>query len=206
MASRMFDLPEPLRPVIALNEASQPVIEVRTGYDLKPSSTSSSIRMALTKSYCNGRRGDVRRKVQLEMRTTVVATNASRPITHGHAPPSNIREGFWDRTILSSSRLVMSTQADLEFTDLSDLTELSSDDETASSNTKGSKGKQPAKDSFVLKNTLRPPRSVSYTTKWLHGMIVRRFSTRFLKAALPTDQLTLQHIDLDPEYQVLPIV
>ena len=50
MASKMFDFPEPLRPVIALNEASQPVIEVRTGYDLNPSRTSSSIRMA-SKSY-----------------------------------------------------------------------------------------------------------------------------------------------------------
>ncbi|KAF9650444.1 hypothetical protein BDM02DRAFT_1436731 [Thelephora ganbajun] len=77
----------------------------------------------------------------------------------------------------------MSIPADLEFTDLSDLTELSSDDETASLITRGSKGKQPSKDPFILKNTLRPPRSVSYTTKWLH------------------DQLTLQHIDLDPEYQ-----
>jgi len=65
----------------------------------------------------------------------------------------------------------MSTLADLEFTDLSDLTELSSDDETGPSIAGSSKGKQPAKDSFVLKNTLRPPRSVSYTTKWLHGAV-----------------------------------
>ena len=65
----------------------------------------------------------------------------------------------------------MSAPLDLEFTDLSDLTELSSDDESRSSITKSSKGKQPAKDSFVLKNTLRPPRSVSYTTKWLHGAV-----------------------------------
>ena len=36
IASKMFDLPDPLRPVIALNDASQPVIVVRTGYDLKP--------------------------------------------------------------------------------------------------------------------------------------------------------------------------
>lgn len=36
MASRMLDLPEPLRPVMALNEESHPVICVRTGYDLKP--------------------------------------------------------------------------------------------------------------------------------------------------------------------------
>jgi hypothetical protein len=38
MASRMFDLPDPFKPVIALNDASHPVIVVRTGYDLKPSS------------------------------------------------------------------------------------------------------------------------------------------------------------------------
>jgi hypothetical protein len=36
MASRMLDLPEPLRPVIALKDASQPEIVVRTGYDLNP--------------------------------------------------------------------------------------------------------------------------------------------------------------------------
>lgn len=36
IASRMFDLPEPFRPVIALNEGSHPVICVRTGYDLNP--------------------------------------------------------------------------------------------------------------------------------------------------------------------------
>src|SRR5882762_4570731 len=45
IASRIFDFPEPLRPVIALKEGSQPTICVRTGYDLKPSSTSSSIRI-----------------------------------------------------------------------------------------------------------------------------------------------------------------
>ncbi|KAF9782462.1 hypothetical protein BJ322DRAFT_1212853 [Thelephora terrestris] len=77
----------------------------------------------------------------------------------------------------------MSTPADLEFTDLSDLTELSSSDEAVPSVARDSKGKSSAKEAFVLKNTLRPPRSVSYTTKWLN------------------DQLTLQHIDLDPEYQ-----
>lgn len=65
----------------------------------------------------------------------------------------------------------MSTPADLEFTDLSDLTELSSGEEAAASITRRSKGKRPVKDSFVLKNTLRPPRSVSYTTKWLHGTV-----------------------------------
>ena len=36
IASRMLDLPDPLRPVMALNEESHPVICVRTGYDLKP--------------------------------------------------------------------------------------------------------------------------------------------------------------------------
>lgn len=96
----------------------------------------------------------------------------------------------------------MSAPADLEFTDLSDLTELSSDDEARSSITKSSKGKQPAKDSFVLKNTLRPPRSVSYTTKWLHGAVNHRSSIESLSTVSLLDQLTLQHIDLDPEYQV----
>lgn len=36
IASRMFDFPEPLRPVMALNDGSHPVICVLTGYDLKP--------------------------------------------------------------------------------------------------------------------------------------------------------------------------
>ena len=41
IASRMLDLPEPFKPVMALNEASQPVIWVRTGYDLNPRKTSN---------------------------------------------------------------------------------------------------------------------------------------------------------------------
>lgn len=97
----------------------------------------------------------------------------------------------------------MSAPADLEFTDLSDLTELSSDDEGPSSVKKGSKGKQPPKDTFVLKNTLRPPRSVSYTTKWLHGTLGPYSLKEPLNAIRSVDQLTLQYIDLDPEYQVL---
>lgn len=36
IASRILDLPEPFRPVIALKDESHPVICVRTGYDLKP--------------------------------------------------------------------------------------------------------------------------------------------------------------------------
>ena len=36
IASRILDFPDPLRPVMALNEESHPVICVRTGYDLKP--------------------------------------------------------------------------------------------------------------------------------------------------------------------------
>ena len=36
IASRMLDLPEPLRPVMALKDGSHPVIWVRTGYDLNP--------------------------------------------------------------------------------------------------------------------------------------------------------------------------
>lgn len=36
IASRILDFPDPLRPVMALNEASHPVMVVRTGYDLNP--------------------------------------------------------------------------------------------------------------------------------------------------------------------------
>ena len=39
MASRIFDLPEPLRPVIALKASSKPSITVLWPYDLKPSMT-----------------------------------------------------------------------------------------------------------------------------------------------------------------------
>jgi hypothetical protein len=42
IASRMLDLPEPFKPVMALNEGSQPVIWVRTGYDLNPRNMSKS--------------------------------------------------------------------------------------------------------------------------------------------------------------------
>lgn len=42
MASRIFDFPEPLSPVMALNWGSQPLTTVRTAYDLNPSIMSSS--------------------------------------------------------------------------------------------------------------------------------------------------------------------
>lgn len=44
IASRMLDLPEPLRPVMALNDGSQSLIWVLTGYDLKPKVNSRSQR------------------------------------------------------------------------------------------------------------------------------------------------------------------
>ena len=44
--SSTFDLPEPLRPVIALNSGSKPVMTVRFAYDLKPSRMISRICMA----------------------------------------------------------------------------------------------------------------------------------------------------------------
>ena len=47
MASRMLDLPLPLRPVMALNSESKPEISVREAYDLKPSSTIPLMYMAL---------------------------------------------------------------------------------------------------------------------------------------------------------------
>ena len=36
IASKMLDLPDPLRPVMALKEGSQSVIWVLSGYDLNP--------------------------------------------------------------------------------------------------------------------------------------------------------------------------
>jgi hypothetical protein len=41
----MFDFPEPFRPVMALKVGSQPVMTVRTAYDLKPSIINSVILM-----------------------------------------------------------------------------------------------------------------------------------------------------------------
>ena len=45
MESRMFDFPDPFRPVIALNFGSKRPITVRCAYDLKPSTMISMIRM-----------------------------------------------------------------------------------------------------------------------------------------------------------------
>ena len=42
MESNMFDFPLPLRPVIELKVSSQPLMTVRTAYDLKPSITTST--------------------------------------------------------------------------------------------------------------------------------------------------------------------
>lgn len=42
IASRMFDFPLPLRPVIELKLSSHPLMTVRTAYDLKPSITIST--------------------------------------------------------------------------------------------------------------------------------------------------------------------
>ena len=43
IASRIFDFPLPLRPVMELKVSSHPPMTVRTAYDLKPSMTSSMI-------------------------------------------------------------------------------------------------------------------------------------------------------------------
>lgn len=42
IASRMFDFPLPLRPVMELKLSSHPLMTVRTAYDLKPSMTIST--------------------------------------------------------------------------------------------------------------------------------------------------------------------
>ena len=46
IASRIFDLPDPLRPVMELKLSSHPVMTVRTAYDLKPSMTTSTTLIA----------------------------------------------------------------------------------------------------------------------------------------------------------------
>ena len=45
IASRIFDFPLPLRPVIELKLSSHPLITVRIAYDLKPSITISTTLM-----------------------------------------------------------------------------------------------------------------------------------------------------------------
>jgi len=45
MLSRMFDLPDPFRPVIALNSGSNPDTTVRVAYDLNPSMITSRMCM-----------------------------------------------------------------------------------------------------------------------------------------------------------------
>ncbi len=45
IASRIFDFPLPLRPVMELKVSSHPLITVRTAYDLKPSMTISTTLM-----------------------------------------------------------------------------------------------------------------------------------------------------------------
>lgn len=50
IASRMLDLPDPLRPVIALKDGSQSVIVVRTGYDLNPKDNLSSFLILLERN------------------------------------------------------------------------------------------------------------------------------------------------------------
>jgi len=46
MESRMLDLPEPFRPVMALNWGSNPATTCRCAYDLKPSMVISLMNMA----------------------------------------------------------------------------------------------------------------------------------------------------------------
>ncbi len=70
--SRMLDFPDPLRPVMALKDASKPETCVRTGYDLKPSMMSSSIRIFA------GVRGWCRRDGEL-----VVRSRLSQPLDAG---------------------------------------------------------------------------------------------------------------------------
>lgn len=43
MASKMFDLPDPLSPVMAVNWGSHLEMTVRVAYDLKPSKITSSM-------------------------------------------------------------------------------------------------------------------------------------------------------------------
>ena len=51
--SKMFDLPEPFNPVIALNNGSNPGTTVRLAYDLKPSMHTSS--MYIARAACGSR-------------------------------------------------------------------------------------------------------------------------------------------------------
>jgi hypothetical protein len=58
----------------------------------------------------------------------------------------------------------------MDFSDLSDITALSSDDDQSTQ--KGAKAKSKTKETdngYVLKNALKAPRNVQYSTKFLYG-------------------------------------
>lgn len=74
MLSRIFDFPDPFKPVMALKEESQPEIEVRTGYDLKPSRMSSVTRIEPTQAS---------RKLRICRRSTTIGRGDQRSSDSG---------------------------------------------------------------------------------------------------------------------------
>jgi hypothetical protein len=87
----------------------------------------------------------------------------------------------------------------MNYTDLSDLTDLSSDEEYTPSGVKA-KSKKAKESGYVLKNALRPPRTVQYSAKYLYG--AHFYSTTeigFQNSSV--EQIIENHIDLNPEYQ-----
>lgn len=93
------------------------------------------------------------------------------------------------------------------FSDESDLTDLSSDEEdtplsaaltTAPSTRK--KGKQ--KEEYVLKRPLKPPRSTTYSASGIYGALLQVMIVQLLNDIQSNIEMIVQGtIDLDPEYQ-----
>ncbi|KIK82235.1 hypothetical protein PAXRUDRAFT_724082 [Paxillus rubicundulus Ve08.2h10] len=89
----------------------------------------------------------------------------------------------------------------MSLSDVSDLTELSSDEEVPLSKSVAKKKKGPKE--YRITNVLRAPRTTQYTAKSLYGAPPNR-KRSFLwwfNVSLLTDQIIENAIDLDPEYQ-----
>jgi hypothetical protein len=90
----------------------------------------------------------------------------------------------------------------MSLSDVSDLTELSSDEEEVPLTKNATKKKKGAKE-YRITNVLRAPRTTQYTAKSLYGAPSNRkrsFSWWF-NVPVFTDQIIENAIDLDPEYQ-----
>ncbi|KAI6152714.1 hypothetical protein EDD17DRAFT_1491150 [Pisolithus thermaeus] len=87
----------------------------------------------------------------------------------------------------------------MSLSDISDLTELSSEEEAASAKPRP-KSKKQSKE-YKIKNVLRAPRTTQYTTKSLYGMYSMPRVLPQRSSICNVDQIIDNSVDLDPEYQ-----